>query len=117
MQKQISVSKGLDIPAILDVTTQSSRRRQYPSDQDLKQKQHDPFPFPGDDENLPPLAWTLIWQGTYSNTFGWCIPNDLRSWGYIMWDAARFERIGAKEVLARQWEERWKGGDPRDRYS
>ena len=111
------MSKGLDIPAILGVTTQSSRRRQSPSDQDLKQKQRDPFPFPGDDENLPPLAWTLIWQGTYSNTFGWCIPSDLRSWGYIMWDAARFERIGAKEVLARQWEERWKGGDPRYRYA
>lgn len=117
MQKQISTSKGLDLPAILDATPQSFRRRQYPSHQDVKQKQRDLFPFQGDDENLPPLAWTLIWHETYSNTFGWCIPNGMRFLGYIMWDATRLECAGAREVLARQWEECWKGGDPRDRYS
>ncbi|ODM18747.1 hypothetical protein SI65_05364 [Aspergillus cristatus] len=89
--------------------------RLHPTDQDSKQKRRDPLPFQGDNEELPPLAWTLIWQGTYSNLFGWYIKDELRSWGYIMWDAARLERTGAKEVLHRQWKACWEDVDPRNR--
>ena len=33
---------------------------------------------------------------------------DVRRWGHIMWDAARLERTGRKEVLIRKHEERRK---------
>ncbi|OJJ87649.1 uncharacterized protein ASPGLDRAFT_63789 [Aspergillus glaucus CBS 516.65] len=100
---------------ILDNTPQSRRRRLHPTDQDLKQKRRDPLPFQGGNEEFPPLARTLIWQGTYSNLFGWYIKDDVRSWGYIMWGAARLERTGVKEVLHRQWKACWKDVDPRNR--
>lgn len=51
---------------LLADTPQVMRREQHPSNQDLKQKRRDPFPFQGDDEELPLLTWTLIRQGTYS---------------------------------------------------
>lgn len=51
---------------LLADTPQVMRREQHPSDQDLKQKRRDPFPFQSDDEELPLLTWTLIRQGTYS---------------------------------------------------
>ncbi len=64
--------------------------------------------FDGDNEprlgeKYPPLAWTFIWQGVYSNLYGGFIPNDMRLWGYIMWDAVRLEYTGAKDVLVRQF--------------
>lgn len=114
MQDQIALPKGFSFPDILRVTVQSSRQEECPSDRDLKQKQRTPLPFQGDAEDLPPLAWTLIWRGTYSSIFGWCISDILRFWGYIMWDAARLEYTGAKELLAQQWEGRWEDMDPRD---
>lgn len=82
---------------------------------DRKQQQRDPLPFEGDKADAPPLAWTLIWQGTYSNLYGEYVPDVIRRWGYIMWDSWRLEETGAKEVLACQWETipDW---DPRDQY-
>lgn len=115
MQEQISQARSDSLEDILDNTPQSRRRRLHPTDQDLKQKRRDPLPFQGNNEELSPLAWTLIWQGTYSNLFGWYLKDDLRSWGYIMWNAARLERTGAKEVLHRQWKVCWKNVDPRNR--
>lgn len=114
MQDQIALPKGISFSDILRVTVQSSRQEECPSDRDLKQKQRTPLPFQGDAEDLPPLAWTLIWRGTYSSIFGWRISDILRFWGYIMWDAARLEYTGAKELLAQQWEGRWEDMDPRD---
>lgn len=69
---------------------------------------------PSTDTTHPPLAWTLIWEGTYSSLVGYFINDKLRKWGYVMWDAARLEKTGAKEVLKRQWESDWLGQDPRD---
>ncbi|KAN0075629.1 hypothetical protein V8E54_006899, partial [Elaphomyces granulatus] len=102
---------------------QFQRRKERLSNRDRKQLRHDPLPFKGDDEPddnglRPPLAWTLIWRGTYSNLYGYCVPDVIRRWGYVMWDAVRLESTGAKEVLAQQWEENrdpeWHGSDPRD---
>lgn len=72
-----------------------------PSDRDIKEKRRDPLPFQGDNGELPPLSWTLVWQGIYSNRFGWAVKEELdsRFWGYVMWDAMRLERTGAKDVL------------------
>lgn len=78
------------------------RRQKHPSDKDLKQERRDPLPFQGDNEELSPLAWTLIWQGTYSNLFGWYVGDDIRHWGFIMWDAVRLQRTVVKEVLLQQ---------------
>jgi hypothetical protein len=82
-----------------------------PSDRRLKQQRLEPMPFPGDIVGLhPPLAWTLLWKETYSNTYGlYIISNDLRSWGYVIWDAARIEGTPVRRVLYRYWN----AGDPR----
>ncbi|GCB26951.1 hypothetical protein AAWM_09836 [Aspergillus awamori] len=105
----------------LDYLTQDDRRIVAPSERDKREERREPLPFRGDkvdesDGAYPPLAWTLLWKGTYSNMFGNYIPNEIPMWGYVMWDAARLERTGAKEVLLRQfvssfWDE---DQDPRD---
>lgn len=63
--------------------------RDFPSDRDLRQQRREPFPFRGDVEDdpdgmYPPLGWTLVWKGTYSNMFGYFISNQVHHWGYIM---------------------------------
>ncbi|KAJ5662748.1 hypothetical protein N7462_011674 [Penicillium macrosclerotiorum] len=97
---------------VLGETAQSQRRRKQLSNQDLKEEERVPLPFEGDKvpnavKSYPPLAWTLIWQGTYSNLYGYYVPDTMRRWGYIMWNKSRLEETGALEVLARQWEEEW----------
>lgn len=111
MQEQITHARSMSLAIML--LEQSIRRREYPSDKDLKQERRDTLPFNGDNEELPPLAWTLVWHDTYSNSL--VIPFDIHLCGYVMWDAARLEHTGAKEVLARQWKDRWGNVDPRTR--
>ena len=78
------------------------------------EKERNPFPFPGDGEpDAPPMAWTMIWSGTYSNSYGWCIPDALRRCGYIFWDAGTLEAAGGREVVEQQWETMWVRYDPR----
>jgi hypothetical protein len=102
------------IEGALGETQQALRRENYPSERDRMQEQRVPFPFRGDSEpDAPPLAWTMMWCDTYSNLYGWYIPEEMRYWGYIFWDAATLECTGGKEVLQRQWEEFW-DNDPRD---
>ena len=100
----------------LGETAQFHRRQEHPSERDRKQQQRTPLPFQGDHEGplYPPLTWTILWDGTYSNLYGHYIPDTIRRWGYIFWDASRLERSGATEVLARQWQSDWQGDDPRD---
>lgn len=114
MQKEISNPQSNFFRTVLAEKTQSIRRDYYPSDQDLKEQRRDPLPFQGDDDDLPPLTWTIIWQGTYSNLFGWYIRHPMRLWGYIMWDTARIESTGARELLIQQWRRYWKYHNPRD---
>lgn len=91
--------------------------RDYLSEPDRKQEARDPLPFEGDIETRPPLAWTVIWKGTFSNFYGYYM-NDLgtsiRRWGYILWDAPRLQRLGAEDVLRRELEIHWDDYDPRD---
>lgn len=98
--------------------SQIMRRRKSPSERDLKERRRDPLPFRGDGEpdaegTRPSLAWTLIWGGTYSNLYGAYCDEDLRRWGYVLWDATRLESTGATEVLLREWDMMWDGEDPR----
>ncbi|RDL30361.1 uncharacterized protein BP5553_10239 [Venustampulla echinocandica] len=118
MQEHITWPEGYFLEGdALGETAQLQRRQEWPSSRDQKEQRRDPLPFEGDndrDANGPPLAWTLIWQGTYSNLYGHYVEDNIRRWGYVMWDAVRLERTGAKEVLARQWEADWGDGGPRD---
>ncbi|KAE8156013.1 hypothetical protein BDV40DRAFT_310396 [Aspergillus tamarii] len=103
----------------LGESAQSQRRQDHPSNRDLRQERGDPLPFQGDegpDANgvRPSLALTLIWKGSYSNLYGYYVQDIICRWGYVMWDATRLERTGAKELLARQWEADWGDTDPRD---
>ncbi|XRM40133.1 hypothetical protein ABZX51_003452 [Aspergillus tubingensis] len=111
----------------LEPETRHDRRLDYPSATDKREGLRDPLPFRGDivnnsDGEYPPLAWTILWGGTYSNMIGDEGVSYISEWGYVMWDAARLERTGAKEVLARRWRETLRlllGEDPReynDRY-
>ncbi len=96
--------------------TQSLRRKEKLSERDLKQQAGDPLPFVGDlasdvHGSCPPLAWTLVWRGTYSNLYGDYLENKMRLWGYVMWDAERLETEGGTALLLKQWGTDW---DPRD---
>lgn len=119
MQKHLEWFTGyfLEYEALGDVT-QAIRRREAPTERDRKQRQRDPLPFRGDVESdpegaHPPLAWTILWGGTYSNLYGYYVRDDIRSWGYVMWDAPRFELMGAEAVLRRQRADHYGEGDPR----
>ncbi|PYH66547.1 uncharacterized protein BO88DRAFT_468920 [Aspergillus vadensis CBS 113365] len=106
-----------DVHGAFTHAAQSGRRARAPSERDKKEERREPLPFRGDrvDGVYPPLAWTLLWKGTYSNMLGSYIPDEIQSWGYVMWDAARLERTGAKEVLAREWDLMWgENEDARD---
>ncbi|OJI87273.1 hypothetical protein ASPTUDRAFT_114743 [Aspergillus tubingensis CBS 134.48] len=106
----------------LDIDTRHDRRLDYPSAEDKREELRDLLPFRGDivnnsDGEYSPLAWTILWGGTYSNMLGGEGVSYIAEWGYVMWDAARLERTGAKEVLARRWRERLRlslGEDPRE---
>ncbi|GLA90105.1 hypothetical protein AtubIFM56815_005659 [Aspergillus tubingensis] len=92
-----------DVHGAFTHAAQSGRRAIAPSERDKKEERREPLPF----RAHPPLAWTLLWKGTYSNMLGSYIPDEFHRWGYVMWDAARLERTGAKEVLARGWDLMW----------
>ncbi|KAK2616173.1 hypothetical protein QQS21_000805 [Conoideocrella luteorostrata] len=117
MQEHIRLQVGNFLMHILHNDLRINPRRGQLSDRDRKQQQGELFPFKGESdpvtgELLPPLAWTEMWRGTYSSLYGFYVPNTIRRWGYVLWDAARLERTGAKAVLTRQFEARW-DDDPR----
>lgn len=60
-----------------------------------------------------PLAWTVIWGGTYSNLIGAYVSDEMRRWAYVLWDVGRLEGLGGRGVLERQWDDFW-AHDPRD---
>jgi hypothetical protein len=99
--------------------TQQKRLERWPCDRDKKQLRGDPMPFRGDggsDEHgpRPPRAWTLMWREKYSNVYGDYVPDSIRGWGYVMWDAARLEPTGVRHKLLREWREAWWTDDPNE---
>lgn len=64
-------------------------------DGDQSNQQRDPLPSKGDDPRQPLLAWTLLWEGTYSNLSGDVIGDRIQRLGYVMRDASRIEIAGA----------------------
>lgn len=116
MQRSI-VSSYIPINAvegILGESQQSARRVEQPAPEDRMTEERAPLLFTRDDLGGPPLAWTLIWAGTYSNLHGWYTSDEMRRWAYVFWDAERMEGWGGRKLLERQWEEFWDGNDPRD---
>lgn len=90
-----------------------TRRQNNPSERDRLELDRTPLPFRGDMEAdsgddsgqlYPPLAWTVVWGGTYSNMYGWFTSKKLRRWGYVFWDAARIQNTTTETVLREQWE-------------
>lgn len=100
----------------LGESEQHWRRSDHPSERDRMREERAAFPFRGDidEPDAPPLAWTIIWYDTYSNLYGYYIPEEMRRWGYVFWDAATLEDNGGKRVLHKQWEEEYDACDPRD---
>ncbi|KID81869.1 hypothetical protein MGU_10780 [Metarhizium guizhouense ARSEF 977] len=117
MQEEISFPLGNVLDDAFSEGAQFHRRHNHPSERDLKQTRREPLPFTGEtnaNDLLPPLGWTIIWHGTYSNLYGYYIQDCIRRWGYVMWDAARLERANATKVLAQQWQDDWGDSDPRN---
>ncbi|KGO78401.1 hypothetical protein PITC_068640 [Penicillium italicum] len=81
-----------------------------PGERDHGQRCLEPITFQGDKQpngccTLPPLAWTMECGGTDSDIFWMYLPSAFRQWGWVMWDAARFKRMGAEKVMIQQWNE------------
>ncbi|OTB00957.1 hypothetical protein M426DRAFT_323846 [Hypoxylon sp. CI-4A] len=115
MQQCISWPRGTFIKnQVLGETTQIGRRLETMSIRDIKEQRRDPLPFLGDEETLPPLAWTIMWDNTYSNLYGHYVQDIIRRWGYVMWDKIRIETMGARDLLLQQWKADWGDDDPRD---
>ncbi|KAJ4248752.1 hypothetical protein NW762_012590 [Fusarium torreyae] len=86
-----------------DSFTLRSRHEDWNSERERAQDDRQEMSFKGDRDDLPPLAWVSIWKGTCSNICGYCIPDSLREWGYVMWDSSRLIDSGAMAILDQQW--------------
>lgn len=78
-------------------------------DQDFEDEEYNPTtPFHGDNGGFPSLAWTLIKKDYQADLLDGVLGEEFRGWGYVMWDAARLEQTGAKElILARSGDFYW----------
>lgn len=98
---------------VLGLGRQAGQRQSAPSARDALMASRAPLPFRGEDIDGPPLAWTVIWGGTYSNLIGAYVSDEMRRWAYVLWDVGRLEGLGGRGVLERQWDDFW-AHDPRD---
>jgi hypothetical protein len=98
---------GADISEYVTWVAQDNRRFEYSTDEDRAEAVRQKLPFSRDKEEGPPLAWVIMWRGTYSNSYGDVIPDSLKAWGYIFWDANRLVKSGAKDSLLRVWTPTW----------
>jgi hypothetical protein len=54
--------------------------------------------FSGDILDSPPLAWVLFWREDESSLYGDHADEDLRRFGYVMWDAARLGQTAQARI-------------------
>jgi hypothetical protein len=92
--------------ALCQCGQKSTRNLISTNSRDDAQLRRDPIRFTGDAVPLegPPLAWVLLWNGTYSNIYAQYVPITVRNWGYVMWDERRWNELGARDIVLRQWE-------------
>jgi hypothetical protein len=95
---------GGAIEYVLEWTTQSARRAEHPREEDRMEARRERLPFSGDKEEGPNLAWVIMWRGIYRNLYGGILPESLKAWGYVFWDAKRMLKTKGKETLVRTWE-------------
>ncbi|KAK3896611.1 hypothetical protein C8A05DRAFT_48403 [Staphylotrichum tortipilum] len=90
----------------MSMNAQSDRRwnMDFESQDDAELNQ-EPLVFAGDAPPPlePPIGWVLLWGGIYSNIYGAYVPEALRQWSYVMWDERRWSRLGATDLIAKQW--------------
>lgn len=92
---------------------QMERREKWYSQRDSAQDFRQKLPFDGDRLDSPTLAWVIYWRGEYSNLIGIYVPEALRRWGFVMWDAARLNSR-AEARIDYWWWARWGKFDPRE---
>ncbi|KAI0548054.1 hypothetical protein F4679DRAFT_551787 [Xylaria curta] len=94
----------------LSFSAQVDRRDDFPDSRDQAEQRKDLMDFPGDSLPLdgPPLGWVLLWHGIYVNFYGELAPTSLKRWGYVMWDAGRWDGLGAEQLMAKRWKPRSK---------
>ncbi|KAK7708658.1 hypothetical protein SLS63_013464 [Diaporthe eres] len=91
---------------------QEARRERWYSHRDSAQDWRQKTPFDGDRLDSPPAAWVQFWHGEYSNLAGDHIPEELRRWGFVMWDAGRLN----SRAEARIDYYAYFGWDPREEF-
>jgi hypothetical protein len=99
--------RGMSMGQALWPVVQRSRRNLMATNaRDDAQLRRDPMEFTGDavPPEGPPLAWVLLWNGLYSNIYAEYVPSTVRNWGYVMWDERRWNELGARDIVVRQWE-------------
>ncbi|KAI9773741.1 MAG: hypothetical protein M1839_002012 [Geoglossum umbratile] len=111
MQAQIVLPPGdfLGDGVWLQITQRELWRQPF-SHRQQKQLRRDPLLFTGDGDSetdgpRPPLAWTVMWGGFYSNMFGEYVKDVICKWGYVIWDATWLRHTGAKRLLVQQLKE------------
>lgn len=104
--------KDCPLPWLLETGIQEQRRSDAElmanlTARDKAEMRRDSMNFAGDDGSPggPPLAWVLLWDGLYANIYGAYTPDSTKSWGYVMWDVRRWDELGAKDLIQKQWEE------------
>lgn len=100
------------ISAVVEMWMLERRREDWPRVEDQIQDAKQEMLFSHDSIDLPPLAWTILFKNKYSNLFGRYVPDAIRRWGFVMWDAHRLDS-GAKEYLLAEWETLYGNTDPR----
>ncbi|KAJ4301857.1 hypothetical protein N0V90_003953 [Kalmusia sp. IMI 367209] len=83
---------------------QTTRHMGTPSERDRLQAAQTPVPSGRESVEAAPLAWTTIWSGTYSSVYRFFVPDQMRRWGYVFWDAERLEESGICGLFKEEWE-------------
>ncbi|KAI2727248.1 hypothetical protein CBS147333_3236 [Penicillium roqueforti] len=109
-----------DLHSVFEQHLQWYRHCVHPRESDHRQERREPLIFQCDRKPdgscaLPPLAWTIIWGGSYSNLFGEYIPDASCEWAWVMWDADRLKRMSVLGVIIQEWEKEHHD-DPRKDY-
>ncbi|KAF4953551.1 hypothetical protein FGADI_5887 [Fusarium gaditjirri] len=104
VSRYIILSNGDWLFEATDDLVQERRRSHFLSERDQAQDRREAMPFEGDREDLPPLAWVILWKETSSNLYGVHIKESFRKWGYVLWDAGRLISSGAADTLTTEWD-------------
>lgn len=109
-----TTSYGDWITAVVETWMIEGRYGEWPQCEDKFKDGQQAMRFSHDSVDWPPQAWVILFKNRYSNLFGRYVPDAVRRWGYVFWDASRLG-AGAKEYLVAEWDACHGEMDPRDR--